>query len=165
MKLKKHLTLGGLIVLLGVVILAIYHQHQAPFKVNSGGNTMQNKSTINHHVTVSFNGQNFSATLNDSPVSQDILKQLPFTASFKTYVNDKEKITDLDFKPHLGNYDYDEVGKKGRIAYWQPDNRIVIYYGDVGAYPGIKVIGSFDDLKAVSFFQQSPDNTEVTFKN
>ncbi|MHC3377664.1 cyclophilin-like fold protein [Ligilactobacillus equi] len=46
---------------------------------------------------------------------------------------------------------------------WQPDNRLVLYHGPVGSYPGIKVIGSFDNAKAVYALKKMADNTEVTF--
>lgn len=31
------------------------------------------------------------------------------------------------------------------IAYWSPQPRVVLYYGGVGAWDGIHVIGSFDE--------------------
>lgn len=167
---RKYLKLAYffITILVAVALFIHYNQQQSSSQVNLGGKVMtskQSNSTIKHHVTINFNNQSFAATLNDSPATQSILKKLPLTVQFRTYGNDKEKIAGLPFTPELGNYDYDDNGQAGKIAYWQPDNRLVIYYGSVGHYPGINVIGSFDDPKAAALLQKAPDDTKVTFSN
>lgn len=159
-------TLLGLILLAFVALFIRQNRVQPTTKVKTADITMTNQkdsAIASRQIMVSFNGQSFTATLNDSPVAQAIQKQIPFTVSFTAYGNGQEKIGDLPFTPQLGNYNYDDNGQKGKLAYWQPDNRLVLYHGPVGSYPGIKVIGSFDNTKAVYALKKMADNTEVTF--
>ena len=56
-----------------------------------------------------------------------------------------KKIGDLDSELDLGYSSYVHDPNPGDIAYWSPQPRVVLYYGDVGAWDGIHVIGSFDE--------------------
>ena len=57
----------------------------------------------------------------------------------------EEKIGDLDSELDLGYSNYVHDPNPGDIAYGSPQPRVVPYYGDIGAWDGIHVIGSFDE--------------------
>ena len=107
--------------------------------------TNTDNSTNGTAITVTINGISYRAHLNDTVAAQGILSQLPLTLTYTKMAGFEEKIGDLDSALELGNSTYVHDPKPGDIAYWSPQPRVVLYYGDVGEWEGIHVIGSFDN--------------------
>lgn len=129
---------------------------------SSQSSTQESQS---HRILVTINDQDYSATLNDSQASRSLLEQLPLEQSFRDFSPGyDEKITDLE---NSINYQSDETSndpQAGDIAYWSPDNRIVFYWGDVGAYNGIHVLGHFEDSAAVEAIRKLTPTDTVSMR-
>ncbi|TCD54326.1 hypothetical protein EJ419_04635 [Alloscardovia theropitheci] len=126
-------------------------------KATSQSNTTDNNSLT--RIQVKIGNTVLDAELNDTQAAQEILSHMPLTLNFKDFsANFEEKIADLPFSVEVGNSSYSHDPQEGDIAYWQPDNRIVFYYGDVSEYSGIHVIGHFTTENAKDVI-----NTQSTY--
>ena len=97
--------------------------------------------------------------LHQNATAQDLLTLLPLTLSFRD-LNNVEKIARLPRDlPMEGVPDGDDPDV-GDIGYYRPSRHLVLYYGDVGYWPGIVRIGRFDGNP--SQIAQQPDGFEAT---
>lgn len=78
--------------------------------------------------------------LNESKASLSLYKQLPLEVNVENYA-DNEKIFYLSH--HLDTQDTPllQNGNEGTLAYFEPWNNVVMYYGQCGAYSGLYVLG------------------------
>ena len=102
--------------------------------------TSQTGSSEGTSVSVTMNGTVCRAHLNASTAAQDLISRLPLTLTYTQMAGFEEKIGDLDSELDLGDSSYVHDPNPGDIAYWSPQPRVVLYYGDVGAWDGIHVI-------------------------
>lgn len=107
--------------------------------------TSQTGSSEGTSVSVTMNGTVCRAHLNASTAAQDLISRLPLTLTYTQMAGFEEKIGDLNSELDLGYSSYVHDPNPGDIAYWSPQPRVVLYYGDAGAWDGIHVIGSFDE--------------------
>lgn len=105
----------------------------------------QTGSSEGTSVSVTMNGTVCRAHLNAGTAAQDLISRLPLILTQTQTAGFEEKIGDLDSELDLGYSSYVHDPNPGDIAYWSPQPRVVLYYGDVGAWDGIHVIGSFDE--------------------
>ena len=132
---------------------------------SSQGTTSTEADTKSHNIVVTINGVDYRATLNDSKATQSLLEQLPLTLTFRDYASGfDEKISDLDQALDYGDDQYENDPDALDIAYWSPDERLVFYYGDVGAYSGIHVLGHFDSENAQEAITQLDEASTVTIR-
>ncbi len=119
------------------------------------------KSTMKIDITI--NSQTFSAHLNNSVASSELANRLPLTLSFRNFASGfHEKIGDLKSPLTIKGMSDADNPKPGDIGYWSPQPRIVLYWGDVSAYSGIHVIGSFDDRSsAINYIRRQSDPFKV----
>ena len=114
-------------------------------------------------VTVSMDGHGWRAHLNDSQAAQALASRLPLTLTFRDFAQGfDEKIADLDQPLPFDQMSSGDDPSPGQIAYWSPDQRLVLYWGDVARYDGIHVIGAFDDPAAQSAVQALSPDSQVT---
>lgn len=90
-----------------------------------------------------FDDRTVTATLNDSPSTQDFLRQLPLTIELEDYAR-TEKIADLPRKLTTQGSPSGTASKAGDIAYYAPWGNLVIFYKDFGYASGLINLGKLD---------------------
>ena len=86
------------------------------------------------HVTIS-SGDAFDASLYSNPVAADLAARLPLTLTFRDF-NSVEKVARLDSPLHLRGVPDRDGPKPGEIGYYGPSQGLVLYYDNVGTWPG-----------------------------
>ena len=94
------------------------------------------------HVTLS-SGDAFEASLYSNPVAADLAVRLPLTLTFTDF-NRVEKVARLDSPLRVRGVPDRDGPAPGEIGYYGPSQGVVLYYGDVGTWPGLVRIGRFD---------------------
>jgi hypothetical protein len=97
--------------------------------------------------------------LHENASAQDLLTQLPLSLSFRD-LNNVEKIARLPRGLSMDGVPGGDDPEIGDIGYYAPSRDLVLYYGDVGYWPGIVRIGRFDGDP--SRIEQQPDGFEAT---
>ena len=96
-------------------------------------------------IEVEGEPQPLIAFLDSSPVTQDLMKQLPLTLEFSDYAG-TEKIAYLPQKlsDHGSSKEY--AAKAGDITYYAPWGNLAIFYKDseVGSANGLIYLGKFN---------------------
>ncbi|MGU3408849.1 cyclophilin-like fold protein [Microbacterium sp. M1A1_1b] len=94
-------------------------------------------------IRLTIGGTTTTGTLADNPTARDLVSRLPVTLRFGPH-DDLEKTSHLDTP--LDTTGAPERGdpEPGDIGYYAPQADLVLYNGDVGAFPGIIRIGTFD---------------------
>lgn len=94
-----------------------------------------------------------NAQLRDNAPARALTERLPLTLNFSD-LNGVEKIARLDAAlPMTGMPDSDDP-EPGDIGWYAPSGDLVLYYGDVGRWPGIARIGNITgDLNAIAIQQ------------
>ena len=82
-------------------------------------------------------------SLGTTSTARDLVAQLPLTLRFRD-LNGVEKYADLPRKLSLDGVPAGDDPEPDDIGYYAPGGNLVFYYGDVGYWPGIVRIGSFD---------------------
>ena len=110
------------------------------------------------HLSVA--GRTVEVDLADSAPTRDLLAQLPLTLSFRDF-GGQEKLATLPEPLSMDGVPARSGAQAGDLGYYAPNNVLVLYYTDVGAYPGIvrlwRIAGSDLDL-----IRDQPDGFEVT---
>lgn len=131
--------------------------------------TQETSSSVSENATnkviVTIDGVEYGAVLLDTPATRSLLAQFPLEVTFRDYAAGfEEKIADLDQALDYGTDDYNNDPKALDIAYWSPDERLVFYYGDVGAYSGIHIIGHFDSEEALMAIEHLNEDSQVSIR-
>jgi len=105
-------------------------------------NTEDEESAVQIRITVGEH--TFSADLQESAASRDLLAQLPTILQMRDHggVEKTGRLPDplsLDGQPSGADPDVGDVG------YYAPGNDLVLYYGDQSYYNGIVVLGRMED--------------------
>ncbi|PPH01534.1 cyclophilin-like fold protein [Rathayibacter sp. AY1H3] len=108
-------------------------------------------------ITITADGQTFTATLNDSQVSQDFIATLPVTLDW--YRNAGiEYITELP-EPMTETGPFYTNVEAGDLVYYNPMDSITIIYEPTSSVPTLTKMGEItSDLNA---FQDLPDDVEM----
>ncbi|BDR57339.1 cyclophilin-like fold protein [Xylocopilactobacillus apis] len=97
-------------------------------------------------IVVIIEGHHYHAVLNDSVPAKQLAKRLPLTLKFSAMAQGiDEKISDLEKPLSTNGTPVGADPNPGDIAYWSPQPRLVLYWGDVGYYPGIHLLGKFTE--------------------
>jgi hypothetical protein len=94
-------------------------------------------------VALTVAGQLFTATLDDSAASRDLLAQLPLTVAMTDH-GGVEKTGRLPRSLSTAGQPDAGDASVGDIGYYAPGRDLVLYYGDQSSYPGIVVLGLMD---------------------
>ncbi|EJL6396709.1 hypothetical protein ABKZ05_003106 [Vibrio navarrensis] len=90
-----------------------------------------------------FNDRTVTATLEDSPSTQDFLRQLPLTVELEDYAR-TEKIAYLPSKLTRQDAPSGTSSKAGDISYYAPWGNLVIFYRDFGYAADLINLGKLD---------------------
>lgn len=110
-------------------------------------------------IRVTVGDQRFAAELYENPTARDLADQLPLTLTVDD-LHGLEKTGRLPRAlttrgvPAGADPEVDEIG------YYAPGRNLVLYYGDVGYYPGIIRIGRFSH--SIAAIAAQPDGVPVT---
>ena len=111
--------------------------------------TPAEKVPTGQRITVLIGTKNLRARLNDSTTAKALAQRLPLQLDFRDFGSSfPEKIADLSQSLTTKGTPAAGDPKPGDLAYWSPEPRVVLYWGDVGEYAGIHVIGHFLDRAA-----------------
>jgi hypothetical protein len=100
------------------------------------------------HITIEFDGKTLTGRLTGSATARALAARLPATLTFADY-GGQEQIARLPAPLDTTGAPSTSDAPAGTIAYYVPDQSIVLYYTDVGSFPGIVPIGTVDDVGAV----------------
>ena len=94
-------------------------------------------------MQIQIGNQRFSAQLEDSPASRDLVAQLPVTLDMRDH-GSVEKTGRLPSPLSLSGQPAGADPDVGDVGYYAPGNALVLYYGDQSYYDGIVVLGRMD---------------------
>ncbi|PZE24121.1 hypothetical protein DEJ09_16870 [Curtobacterium sp. MCLR17_055] len=100
------------------------------------------------HITIEFDGETLTGRLTGSATARALAARLPARLTFADY-GGQEQIARLPAPLDTTGAPSTSDAPAGTIAYYVPDQSIVLYYTDVGSFPGIVPIGTVDDVGAV----------------
>ncbi|WP_231496180.1 cyclophilin-like fold protein [Nocardioides sp. URHA0032] len=98
-------------------------------------------------IGIRIGDQQFTATLDHSAASKDLLAQLPVTIEMIDH-GGVEKTGPLPGPLSLEGQPEGADPEIGDLGYYAPGNDLVLYYGDQSYFPGIVVLGRLDDIAA-----------------
>ncbi|WIB69376.1 cyclophilin-like fold protein [Curtobacterium sp. MCBD17_026] len=99
-------------------------------------------------ITIELDGETLTGRLTESATARALAAQLPATLTFSDH-GGQEQIARLPAPLDTTGAPSTSDAPVGTIAYYVPDQSIVLYYTDVGSFPGIVPIGAVDDVQAV----------------
>ena len=99
-------------------------------------------------ISITVNGLIVTGFLQNNAATASLLSQLPLELSFADY-GGREKIAGIPLPLSLDGMPSGGSAEPGTIAYYAPDQAIVLYYEPVGYYDGIIAIGTIDDVATV----------------
>jgi hypothetical protein len=99
-------------------------------------------------IIIEFADQQIAGELGDSAASASFIEQLPLTISFRDYGR-QEKIAELPAPLNLDGAPDGSDAAPMTIGYYVPDQSLVLYYKQVGYFPGIVPLGTFQDANPV----------------
>lgn len=151
-----------LITVLFTVVLAACSNGVSTTSENDSSEPDQRMEKQTEAVVINIDGVDYRATLLDTSATRSLLAELPLEVTFRDYAAGfDEKIADLNKALDYGSDQYDHDPKALDIAYWSPDERLVFYYGDVGTYSGIHIIGNFDSEEALEAIENLNEDSKV----
>lgn len=110
-------------------------------------------------IEIRVGGERFTATVNDTPASRDLVAQLPQTVRMRDH-GGVEKTGPLVSPLRLDGQATGADPAIGDLGYYAPGNDLVLYYGDQSYFDGIVVLGTLDP-DATSRLAQMPGNITV----
>lgn len=95
-------------------------------------------------IVIEVDDLQIAGQLDDSAASQSLINQLPLTLSFRDF-GGQEKVAELPEPLDLDGAPEGSDAAPRTIGYYVPDQRLVLYYDQVGYYPGIVPLGTLED--------------------
>ncbi|WP_439425669.1 cyclophilin-like fold protein [Oenococcus alcoholitolerans] len=140
-------------------------QNQRTKKItgNSSSKGSRRNQTSLTAVSINIDGRDFSAHLNNSSASRQLIAMLPYTVRVQGLNSGLEEHT-ADLQKPLSTSGMPAGAKPhpNDIGYWSPQPRIVLYWGDVGFYDGIHILGSFDNANAKNYIHSLKRPYKIT---
>ncbi len=94
-------------------------------------------------IRLTFSNRVIIVKMKDNPTSQDLVKRLPLTLTFKDY-SGTEKISYLPQKLAAEGSPSGYDPSVGELAYYAPWGNICFYYSDFGYSSGLVPLGSIE---------------------
>ena len=94
-------------------------------------------------IEISISGQRFTATLDDSAASRDLMAQLPLTVQMVDH-GGVEKTGPLPSPLSLAGQPAGADPDMGDLGYYAPGSDVVLYHGDQSYFTGIVVLGRME---------------------
>lgn len=127
------------------------HSAQAnpPTATPSGGpaDTLQSSSSTTR-IVLEIDGREIAGQLDDSATAASLAAQLPLTLTFADH-GGQEKYAELPEALDLTGAPTSSGAEPLQIGYYAPDQRLILYYTQVGTFPGIVPIGTYADTAAL----------------
>lgn len=101
------------------------------------------------------------ATLWDNPTARSLIDQLPVTVPFDDF-GQQEKIGTPPRPLSMDGMPAGDDPEPLDIGYYAPHGVLVLYYADVGYFPGIARLGRFDS--PIDDLVDLPDGTTITIE-
>lgn len=105
--------------------------------------TVQTQSESSMQIRLTIGEQRFTATLDDSAATRDLLAQLPVTLDMVDH-GGVEKTGPLPRPLSLAGQPVGADPGVGDLGYYAPGKDLVLYYGDQSYFPGIVILGRLD---------------------
>ncbi|MFT4295159.1 MAG: cyclophilin-like fold protein [Micropruina sp.] len=100
-------------------------------------------------IRIAIGDRVLSASLSDNPTARSLVDQLPMTTAFEDY-SGQEVIGTPPTPLTMAGMPSGADPEVGDIGYYAPSGVVVLYYADVGYFPGIARIGRIEgDLSAI----------------
>jgi hypothetical protein len=123
-----------------------------PPSASAGTPTVSSSSTTSPNaeeesalqIQITIGDQSFTADLEDSAASRDLVAQLPTTLDMRDH-GSVEKTGRLRAPLSLSGQPSGADPDVGDVGYYAPGNDLVLYYGDQSYYEGIVVLGRMED--------------------
>lgn len=96
-------------------------------------------------IEIEVLGRHIRGTLRSSTIAASFADQLPLTLHFEDY-GQQEKIATLPTALNTAGAPSASSAAVATIAYYAPAQALVLYYENVGRYPGIMPIGAVDEI-------------------
>jgi hypothetical protein len=93
-------------------------------------------------LRLTLNGEELAGELYDNPVAEDLAARLPVRITLADF-NGVEKVGRLDRPLRVSGVPSSDAPSPGEIGYYAPGSAFVLYYGEVGRWPGLVRIGRF----------------------
>ncbi|MDR7161933.1 cyclophilin-like fold protein [Arthrobacter sp. BE255] len=103
---------------------------------------------ITKPIIIELGDQHIAGELDDSAASASLIDQLPLTLSFRDY-GGQEKVAELPAPLNLDGAPNGSDAAPLTIGYYVPDQRLILYYEEVGYHAGIVPIGTYEKADAV----------------
>lgn len=101
-------------------------------------------------------GQVLSAVLNDTPAARELLEQLPLRLRFSDQ-NAVEKLARLPRPLSMAGMPAGDDPEPGDVGFYAPTGDLVLYYRDVGYWPGIARLGRLSEHAVQVLSSQDED--------
>lgn len=111
-------------------------------------------------ITITIGETVLDAQLWDRPTAADLADRLPLTLRFSDF-GAVEKTARLPSPLTMDGVPSGADPEPFDIGYYQPDQVLVLYYRDVGFWPGIVRLGTFADPGSVVSSQHQPFVAEI----
>ena len=112
-------------------------------------------------IVIEVAGRRIAGELDSSATSASLLSQLPLTLPFRDH-GGQEKISELPAPLALEGAPEGSDAAPLMIAYYVPEQSLVLYYEHVGYFAGIVPIGTYEDTDAIK--SQTNDFTATVRK-
>lgn len=99
-------------------------------------------------IIIEIDGQDIVGQLGASATAASFIAQLPLTLSFRDF-GGQEKLAPLPQPLDLTGAPSASSGEPLTIAYYAPDQSVVLFYAQVGRYSGIVPIGTYVDTDVI----------------
>jgi hypothetical protein len=112
-------------------------------------------------ITFELDGREMPGELDSTPASASLIDQLPLTLPLRD-LGGQEKVAELPAPLDLDGAPEASDAPALTIGYYVPDQRLILYYDDVGSHAGIVPLGAYEDTVGL---RDLPDGTSVTIRS
>ena len=99
-------------------------------------------------IVLEIDGREIAGEIDDSATAASLAAQLPLTLTFVDH-GGQEKYAELPEALDLTGAPSTSRAEPLQIGYYSPDQRLILYYTQVGNFPGIVPIGTYADTAAL----------------
>lgn len=112
-------------------------------------------------IRVLIGEREHTVTMFDNPTTEALLAQLPLALPFEDY-GGQEKQTQAPESLSTDGAPSKDRGNVNDFIYYTPNNALVFCYTDIGSWPGIVRLGTFDT--SIEYIRDLPDGFTVTIE-
>lgn len=106
-------------------------------------------------ITMTVEGREIPVTLDDSPTARDLASRAPVTLTFTDY-GGQEKTARLERPLTMDGAPEGDSPKTNEIGWYAPNGVVVLWYSEIGYWPGIVRLGSVSSAD-MAWLRTRPD--------